>query len=152
MRRIYSTSIGGRLKPEYRLFVGAVTVMTKKCCGRFTQWPSIEHPTFQLGGGHCTIELIFSVANAKTKTHLKLIFQIFHFAYKIQQNFTTVFRMVLKRLKLHQCFDGMARNFSAHKHVKLHHFVKHFCKKWCSITPSGNTVRQHQCGKQVRAR
>ena len=30
-------------------------------------------------------------------------------------------------------------------------FVNFFCKKWCSITPSGNTVRQHQCGKQARA-
>jgi len=31
-------------------------------------------------------------------------------------------------------------------HVKLHHL----CKKWFSITPFGNTVRQHQCGKQTR--
>jgi len=32
----------------------------------------------------------------------------------------------------------------AHKHVKLHSF----CEKLCCITPPGNTVQQHQCGKQ----
>ena len=31
-----------------------------------------------------------------------------------------------------------------HKHVKWHHF----CEKLCCITPSGNTVQQHKCGKQ----
>jgi len=31
---------------------------------------------------------LFSVTNAKTKTQLILICQTFHFAYKIQQNFT----------------------------------------------------------------
>jgi len=36
--------------------------------------------------------------------------------------------------------------FPANMHVKLHHL----CKKWCSVSPSGNTVRQHQCGKQTR--
>jgi len=35
----------------------------------------------------------------------------------------------------------------AHKHVKLHHF----CKKMCCIATSGNTVQQHQCGKQAIA-
>jgi len=30
---------------------------------------------------------------------------------------------------------------------KLHHF----CKKLCCILPSGNTVQQHQCGKQTIA-
>jgi len=40
------------------------------------------------------------------------------------------------------------KDFSdAHKHVKLHHF----CKKLCCITPPGNTVEQHQCGKQAVA-
>ena len=34
-----------------------------------------------------TTSLLFSVANAK-KTQLKLTCLIFHFAYKIQQNFT----------------------------------------------------------------
>jgi len=33
------------------------------------------------------------------------------------------------------------------KHEKLHHI----CKKWCSVTPSDITVRQHQCGMQARA-
>jgi len=32
----------------------------------------------------------------------------------------------------------------AHKHVKLHNF----CKKIYCVTPSGNNVQQHQCGKQ----
>ena len=32
----------------------------------------------------------------------------------------------------------------AQKHVKLHHF----CEILCCITPSGNTVEQHHCGKQ----
>jgi len=27
---------------------------------------------------------------------------------------------------------------------------KKILQKWCSVTPSGNTVRQHQCGKQAR--
>jgi len=36
--------------------------------------------------------------------------------------------------------------FPTKMHVKLHHL----CKKWFSITPSGNTVRQHQCDKQTR--
>ena len=36
----------------------------------------------------------------------------------------------------------------AHKHVKWYHF----CVKLCCITPSGNTVQQHQCGKQSIAR
>jgi len=43
------------------------------------------------------------------------------------------------------------KNYSdahAHKHVKWHHF----CEKLCCITPSGNTVQQHQCGKQSTAR
>jgi len=30
---------------------------------------------------------LFSIAHAKTKTQLKLICQIFHFAYKIQKDF-----------------------------------------------------------------
>jgi len=36
--------------------------------------------------------------------------------------------------------------FPTNMHVKLHHL----CKKWFSLTPSGCTVRQHQCGKQTR--
>jgi len=33
--------------------------------------------------------------------------------------------MVSKRLKLHQFFDGVARNFPTHKHLlRLHHFCK----------------------------
>jgi len=35
----------------------------------------------------------------------------------------------------------------AYKHVKLHHF----CEKLCCITPSDNTVQQHQCGQQAIA-
>jgi len=33
----------------------------------------------------------------------------------------------------------------AHKHAKLH------CKKLCCVAPSGNTIQQHQCGKQAVA-
>jgi len=36
----------------------------------------------------------------------------------------------------------------ARKHVKLHQF----CEKMCCITLSGNTVHQHQCGKQIAGR
>jgi len=39
--------------------------------------------------------------------------------------------------------DAQAYN----KHVKLHHF----CKNYGCISPSGNTVQQHQCGKQAIA-
>jgi len=34
------------------------------------------------------INIALGVANAKTKTQLKLICQTFHFVYKIQRNFT----------------------------------------------------------------
>jgi len=37
--------------------------------------------------------------------------------------------------------------FPTHQHVEL----QHLRKKWCSIAPSGNTVRQHQYCKQARA-
>jgi len=42
------------------LFVGAVAVnaLAQAALRRFTQWPCIEHPTFQLDGGHYTNELI----------------------------------------------------------------------------------------------
>jgi len=43
---------------------------------------------------------LFSLSSAKTKAQLELICQIFHFVYRIQQ--ITLFRMVLKRLKLPQ--------------------------------------------------
>ena len=36
--------------------------------------------------------------------------------------------------------------FPTNMHVKLHHLWK----KWGSVTPSGNTLRRHQCGKQTR--
>jgi len=37
--------------------------------------------------------------------------------------------------------------FPTNKHVKF----PHLCKKWFSITPSGYTVRQHQCGERWSA-
>jgi len=52
--------------------------------------------------------------------------------------------MVLKRLKLHHFFDGVARKFSYTQACKI-------TTIFCSITPLGNTVRQHQCGNQARA-
>ena len=45
--------------------------------------------------------------------------------------------------KIHNCPPGKnPSDAHAHEHVKLHQF----CKKLCCITPSGNTVQQHQCG------
>ena len=38
----------------------------------------------------------------------------------------------------------MPSDAHAHKHAKWHHF----CEKFCCLTPSGNTVQQHQRGKQ----
>jgi len=35
-----------------------VNVLAQEALRRFTHWPWIEHPTFQLGGGHCDTELI----------------------------------------------------------------------------------------------
>jgi len=56
---------------------------------------------------------LFNLSSVKTKAHLELICQIFHFVYRIQQ--ITLFRMVLKRLKLPQFFNGVARTFPPHK-------------------------------------
>jgi len=57
---------------------------------------------------------LFSRSSAKTKAQLELICQIFHFSYRIQQ--ITLFRMVLKRLKIPQFFNGVAGTFPPHKH------------------------------------
>jgi len=51
------------------------------------------------------------------------------------------FRKIHQWLSCKTPFDAHAHN----KHVKLHHFRKIFC----CITPSGNTVQQHQCAKQA---
>jgi len=42
------------------LFVAVVEVnaFAQGALRRFTQWPWIEYPTFQSGGGHSTTELI----------------------------------------------------------------------------------------------
>jgi len=42
------------------LLAGAVEVnaLVQEAVRQFTQWLWIEHPTFQLGGGHLTIELL----------------------------------------------------------------------------------------------
>jgi len=52
------------------------------------------------------------------------------------------------KAKLLSVLDGTfgcyQQDTHAHKHVKLHHFYE----KLCCITRSGNTVKQHQCGKQ----
>jgi len=42
------------------LCVGAVAVnaLAQGALRRLTQWLRIEHPTFQLGGGHSTTEMI----------------------------------------------------------------------------------------------
>jgi len=57
--------------------------------------------------------------------------------------------MVLKRLKLHQIVP-MSRWFGTKfLHTRLKNYT--IFVKWCSFTQSGNTLRQHQCGKQARA-
>jgi len=60
-----------------------------------------------------------------------------YFILRTRFSKTLLFRMVLKRLKLHQFFDGVARNF--------------FYTQGWKFTPYGNIVRQHQCRKQARA-
>ena len=54
--------------------------------------------------------LVFSIANAKTKTQLKLICQIFDFIYESQQNFTI--KDDAKSLEGHTNFNGVTRTFS----------------------------------------
>jgi len=41
------------------LLAGAIEVnaLAQEALRQFTQWPWIENPTFQLGGGHFTTEL-----------------------------------------------------------------------------------------------
>ena len=52
---ILVTAIRGRPKPKLRFLPGRLrwTLLLRQ----FTQWLWIEHPTFQLGGGHFTTEL-----------------------------------------------------------------------------------------------
>jgi len=58
--------------------------------------------------------------------------------------------MVLKRLKLHQ-IAPMSWWFGTK--LFLHTRLKNYTtlQNWCTITQSGNLIRQHQCGKQGRA-
>jgi len=56
---------------------------------------------------------------------------------------------VLKRLKLHQIAPisrWLGTKFFLHTGLKNYTILQ----KWCSVAQSGNTVRQHQCGKQGR--
>jgi len=57
--------------------------------------------------------------------------------------------MVLKRLKLHQitriCLWSGATFF-----LQTWMWITPSLEKWGGVTPSGNTLRQHQCGKQTR--
>jgi len=57
--------------------------------------------------------------------------------------------MVLKRLKLHQ-IAPISRwcGTKFFLHTKLKNYT--ILQKWYSIAQSGNTVRQHQRGKQAR--
>ena len=62
-----------------------------------------------------------------------------YFMLRIRLNKISLFRMLLKRInytELQQSFDSVARNFSY--------------TQACKITPSDNTVREHQCGKKSR--
>jgi len=49
------------------LLTGAVEVnaVAQGALRRFTQWPWIEHPTFQLRGGHYTTELSLPQRNVR---------------------------------------------------------------------------------------
>ena len=49
------TAIGGRPSPGLCFFVNA---LAQGALRQFTQWLWIDHPTFQLGGGHFTTELM----------------------------------------------------------------------------------------------
>jgi len=52
------------------LFAEAVEVNALAQVRRITQWPWIEHPTFQLGSGHSTTDLIaLSTARGLPWTH-----------------------------------------------------------------------------------
>jgi len=77
---------------------------------------------------------------------------------KFQQKKLSSYFQVLKN-KLHHVWPPLEKRLEkstsgspgkissdvhAHKYVKFHQF----CEKLCCITPSGNTVQQHQCGKQ----
>ena len=59
---------------------------------------------------------LFSVANTKTKTQLKLICHVFHFAY-IRFSKISLFGMVLKRLKLPKLFKWCGTNLFLHTSI-----------------------------------
>ena len=73
-----------------------------------------------------------------------------HIILRVRFNKISPLRMVLKHLKLHQTAPISqwygTKFFSTHVVEKLHHFTK-ILQKWCSITQTGNTVRQQECGK-----
>ena len=54
------TAVSGRSKPEICPLPGWfwVNTLAQGVLRLFTQWPWIEHPTFQLRGGHFTTELV----------------------------------------------------------------------------------------------
>jgi len=54
------TAINGRPKPEICSLSGRfwVNTLAQGVLRQFTQWPWIEHPTFQLRGGHFANELV----------------------------------------------------------------------------------------------
>jgi len=58
---------------------------------------------------------VFSIANAKTKTQLKLICQTFDFMYESQQNVTNL-RMLLSRLKVTPILTVWHELFPIYKH------------------------------------
>ena len=54
------TAVSGRPKPEICPLLGRfwVNILAQGVLRKFTQWPWIEHPSFQLRGGHFTTELM----------------------------------------------------------------------------------------------
>jgi len=53
------TAVSGRPKPEICPLPGRfwVNTLAQGVLRQFTQWPWIDHPTFQLRGGHFATEL-----------------------------------------------------------------------------------------------
>ena len=83
-----------------------------------------------------TTSLPFSVANAKTKTQWSWFLK--YFILRIRFNKISLFRMVLKRLKLHQMtwiFRWCGTKFTLHTSIQNFTIWQH-----CSTTPTPKTI------------
>jgi len=85
---------------------------------------------------------LFNAANAKTKTQLA---SVKYFILRIRFSKISQFRMVLKRLKLHQFFNGVTRIFSSTqawvpeggKNLKISAKKFFYSSKNCFVVSSG---------------